>query len=54
MENKKEAYLRPECSIYEIELEGCILSASNGEVPEVGNTSVNSFLPGANYDASVF
>lgn len=51
MENKKEKYLKPECSIYEIELEGCILNTSNTKVDE---TDINDFLPGKDYDSSVF
>lgn len=55
MENKKEAYLRPECSIYETELEGCILTGSGEDkVSGIGNTSVNSFVSGREYDTSVF
>lgn len=53
MENKKEAYLRPECSIYETELEGCILTGSDKET-NIGTTTVNEFLPGAEYETSVF
>lgn len=55
MENKKEAYLRPECSIYETEFEGCILAASGvDQVSGIGDTEINNFIQGNSYNASVF
>lgn len=52
-DESKEMYIKPVCDIYETELEGCILSASNGNT-NVGETEVNEFLPGRTYETSVF
>lgn len=49
----KEMYIKPVCDVYETELEGCILSASGNDT-SVGDTEVNSFLPGREYESSVF
>ena len=52
-DESKEMYIKPECEIYKTELEGCILTGS-GENTSVGNTWVNGFDRGREYDSSVF
>lgn len=51
-DKSKEMYIKPICDVYETELEGCILTGS--DKTNVGTTDVNSFLPGREYDTSVF
>lgn len=51
-DESKEMYIKPVCDVYETEPEG-ILCASGNDT-SVGDTEVNSFLPGREYETSVF
>lgn len=52
-DKSKEMYIKPVCDVYETEPEG-ILCGSKYDTPNVGTTEVNSFLPGREYETSVF
>ena len=52
----KQVYLKPECKIYELELESAVLNTSTSQNKDVigGDAEINSFLYGRTYDTSVF
>lgn len=50
-DESKEMYIKPVCDIYETELEGILCGS---DTTNVGTTDVNSFLPGREYETSVF
>lgn len=54
--DEKQVYLKPECKIYELELESAVLNTSTSQNKDVigGDTEINSFLYGRTYDTSVF
>lgn len=56
--DEKQVYLKPECKIYELELESAVLntSTSTSQNKDVigGDAEINSFLYGRTYDTSVF
>ncbi|MCF2737390.1 hypothetical protein QVN91_12440 [Bacteroides caecigallinarum] len=54
--DEKQVYLKPECKIYELELESAVLNTSTSQNKDVigGDAEINSFLYGRTYDTSVF
>ena len=54
--DEKQVYLKPECKIYELELESEVLNTSTSQNKDVigGDAEINSFLYGRTYDTSVF
>ena len=54
--DEKQVYLKPECKIYELELESAVLNTSTSQNKDVigGEAERNSFLYGRTYDTSLF
>ena len=54
--DEKQVYLKPECKIYELELESAVLNTSTSQNKDVigGDAEISSFLYGRTYDTSVF
>lgn len=52
--DEKQVYLKPECEIYELEVESTVLNTSQNNNVNGADAEVNSFLRGRSYDSSVF